>query len=121
MMAGGMVSSTCGARSRSPRTRTSRTQLFFTPPLETDAPAISPYSGISLGKSAYYEHILVCSKKDDSDRVFEVPSEDDDVLSVCSVPSVSSEPTEGNDLKSEERLSLRTSCITYVMMHCRER
>ena len=38
-----------------------------------------PYCGVSLGKSSYYEHILLCSNKDDSNSAFEVPSEDEDV------------------------------------------
>ena len=74
--------------------------------MEADAPASKrvrvrqncPYCNISLGKSSYYEHILVCSEKDDSDSAFEVPSEDDcdDVLPVRSVQSPSAEPIEGN-------------------------
>ena len=36
-----------------------------------------PHCGISLGKSSYYEHKVVCSKKDESDSEFEIPSDDE--------------------------------------------
>lgn len=36
-----------------------------------------PNCGISLGKSSYYEHIVECSRKDDSDSPFEIPSDDE--------------------------------------------
>ena len=39
-----------------------------------------PNCGISLGKSSFYEHIVECSKKDESDSPFEFPSDDDSQL-----------------------------------------
>ena len=51
----------------------------------SDAPAVKrvrvrqdcPYCGVSFGKSSFYEHIVVCSHKDDSDSTFEIPSDED--------------------------------------------
>ena len=56
--------------------------------METNAPASKrvrvrqdcPHCGVSLGKSSYYEHILECSKNENSDSSFEIPSDDGDVL-----------------------------------------
>ena len=51
----------------------------------SDAPAVKrvrvrqdcPYCGVSFGKSSFYEHIVACSHKDDSDSTFEIPSDED--------------------------------------------
>ena len=46
-----------------------------------------PYCGVNLGKSSYSEHILECSKNDNRDSSFEIPSDDDDVVPTPSVSS----------------------------------
>ena len=62
MMAGGMVSSTGGARSaRSTRVLHARSYFSRRHWRQT----LQSVVYISLGKSAYYERILICSKKDD--------------------------------------------------------
>ena len=53
-----------------------------------------PHCGISLGKSSFYEHIVICTHKDDSDSAFEIPSDEDPVNADHLLP----EPTEGESI-----------------------
>ena len=48
-----------------------------------------PHCGISLGKSSFYKHIVICTHKDDSDSAFEIPCDEDPVNEDHSLP----EPT----------------------------
>ena len=53
-----------------------------------------PHCGISLGKSSFYEHIVICTHKDDSDSAFEIPSDEDPVYHDPSLPK----PTKGESI-----------------------
>ena len=45
---------------------------------------VLPHCGISLAKLSFYGHIVECSKQDDSDSPFEIPSDDEPLMEcVC--------------------------------------
>ena len=71
------------------------------------------HCGISLGKSSYYKHILDCSKADDSDSDFEIPSEND-ALPTLSASSVSSIPAEGNAIYYNHKKASNEVCIQCI-------
>ena len=43
---------------------------------------VLPHCGISLAKLSFYGHIVECSKQDDSDSPFEIPSDDEPLMEV---------------------------------------
>ena len=70
-----------------------------------------------LGKSSYYEHILDCSKADDSET--EIPSENNDALPTLSASSVSSIPAEGNAIYYNHKNTRNEVCIQCIYISLR--